>query len=258
MAETIVIIPARLGSTRLPGKPLAEIGGQPMIRRVYERARAARGIATVVVATDDRRIADAVRAAGGQAVLTRADHPSGTDRLAEVARGLGARVIVNVQGDLPFLDPRMVEALAELHATQPDLEMSTLCAPITDPTEFASPHVVKVVTDSHGFALYFSRAPIPHSRDGHARPGVVLGRRHVGIYAYRRDVLLALSTLPPSPLERREGLEQLRALERGVRIRVVAWPEAAGIVEVDTRADLERARAIARASGGAGAAAKRS
>ena len=251
-AEIVAIIPARYRSTRLPGKALAEIGGRPMICHVAERTRLARGIATVLVATDDARIRDAVVASGGQVVMTRADHPSGTDRLAEVAAGLAADVVINVQGDLPLLDPLMVEVLADRMASEHDLPMATLATPIADETEWRSPHVVKVVSDRAGRALYFSRSPIPHVRLGaSADPRAAaeaavrqgLARKHVGLYAYRREALLRFASLRPSPLEEAEGLEQLRALHHGMRIRVVPM-DGEGGVAVDTPEDLERVRAL--------------
>jgi 3-deoxy-manno-octulosonate cytidylyltransferase (CMP-KDO synthetase) len=253
-SSTVVIIPARFGSTRLPGKALADIAGRPMVCHVADRAGRARGIARVIVATDDTRIRDAVARAGGEAMLTGSQHPTGTDRLAEVARGLEADVLVNVQGDLPLLEPTMVEALAGRMAAEPALAMATVATPLRDEADWRSPHVVKVVVDAADRALYFSRSPIPHDRDGSRPAGEPLGWRHVGMYAYRRDVLLALAALPPSPLERREQLEQLRALEHGIAIGVVRWTGTAPLIEVDTQADLERARAaiVADAHEGAG------
>jgi len=241
--STVAIIPARYGSTRLPGKALVDIAGRPMVWHVAERARRARGIARVIVATDDVRIRDAVADAGVEVALTSADHPSGTDRLAEVARGLDAGVLINVQGDLPLLDPLMIEALAARMADDPALPMATLAVPVHDDGEWRSPQVVKVVASADHRALYFSRSPVPFDRDGMRAPGEPLGWRHVGMYAYRRDVLLRLAELPPSPLERRERLEQLRALEHGIAIGVVAWHADGPLIEVDTPADLERARA---------------
>ena len=241
--SAVAIIPARYNSTRLPGKALASIGGRPMVCHVAERTRRARGLERVIVATDDTRIADAVRAAGGEVALTRSDHPSGTDRLAEVARELDAAIVVNVQGDLPLLDPAMVERLVACLRADPLLPMATLAAPLAEDAEWRSPHVVKVVFGGDGRALYFSRSPIPYDRDGSRAPGAPLGWRHIGMYAYRRDVLLRLAALPPSPLERRERLEQLRALEHGIAIGVVEWTAAEPVIEVDTEADLERARA---------------
>jgi 3-deoxy-manno-octulosonate cytidylyltransferase (CMP-KDO synthetase) len=241
--DAIAIIPARFHSTRLPGKALAPIAGRPMVWHVADRTRRARGLARVIVATDDRRIADAVAATGVDAMLTRADHPSGTDRLAEIVAGVDAAIVVNVQGDLPLLDPGMVEQLVARMAGDPSLPMATLASPIHDDAECRSPHVVKVVFGADGRALYFSRSPIPHDRDGSRAAGEPLGWRHIGMYAYRRDVLLRLAALPPSPLERRERLEQLRALEHGIAIGVVEWTSAEPLIEVDTQDDLERARA---------------
>jgi len=241
--SAIAIIPARFHSTRLPGKALALIGGRPMVCHVAERTRRARGLARVIVATDDARIAQAIAATGAEAVLTRADHPSGTDRLAEVARSLEAALVVNVQGDLPLLDPAMVEGLIARMTAEPALPMATLVTALHDEAEWRSPHVVKAVVGGDGRALYFSRSPIPFDRDGGRAPGEPFGWRHVGMYAYRRDVLLRLAALPPSPLERREQLEQLRALEHGIAIGVVEWTAAEPVIEVDTEADLERARA---------------
>jgi 3-deoxy-manno-octulosonate cytidylyltransferase (CMP-KDO synthetase) len=253
-AETVAIIPARYRSTRLPGKALALIGGRPMICHVAERTRRARGLAGVIVATDDERIRDAVVASGGEVVMTRPDHPSGTDRLAEVAARLAADVVVNVQGDLPLLDPAMVEALAARMAADRTLPMATLATPIAEEDEFRSPHVVKVVVGRDGRALYFSRSPIPFDRDGTRPPGAPYGWRHVGMYAYRRDVLLRLAATPPSPLEERERLEQLRALEHGVAIGVVEWRQVEPLIEVDTPEDLERARRAVGGSPGGGTA----
>ncbi len=248
-AETVAIIPARYRSTRLPGKALALIGDRPMICHVAERARRARGLGDVIVATDDARIRDAVIAGGGRVVMTRADHPSGTDRLAEVAAGLTADVLINVQGDLPLLDPVMVETLAARMAADEDLAMATVATPIRDDDEWRSPHVVKVVFGRTGLALYFSRSPIPHDRDGTRAPEAPLGWRHVGMYAYRRDVLLRLATLRPTPLEERERLEQLRALEHGIPIGIVEWRAAEPLIEVDTPEDLELARRAWAAAG---------
>jgi 3-deoxy-manno-octulosonate cytidylyltransferase (CMP-KDO synthetase) len=240
MGSVVAIIPARYESTRLPGKPLADLQGQPMIRRVYERTARATGVDRVLVATDDARIRAAVEGFGGEAVMTRSDHPTGTDRIAEVAARLDADVIVNVQGDLPLLDPAMVaDAVAPMRADS-SLLMATLKTPIRERSEFENPNVVKVVTDRSGFALYFSRSPIPFWRDG--AEGDILGHRHIGLYVYRRDFLLSFAKLEPTPVERAERLEQLRALERGFRIKVVEVPDAA--VEVDTMEDLERARAL--------------
>ena len=197
--RAIAIIPARYASTRLPGKALASLDGRPMIRHVAERTCQARTVTRVIVATDDERIANAVAGSGAEVVMTRADHPTGTDRLAEVAERLDADVVVNVQGDLPLLDPSMVDRLVERMQGDPTLPMATLAAPIYDEEEWRSPHVVKVVCDTQQRALYFSRSPVPHHREG-VRPGVPFGWRHIGMYAYRREVLLQLAALPPTPL----------------------------------------------------------
>jgi 3-deoxy-manno-octulosonate cytidylyltransferase (CMP-KDO synthetase) len=246
----VAIIPARYASTRLPGKPLASIAGRPMIRHVVERVLLARSVGRVIVATDDERIRDAVLPTGVDVAMTRADHPSGTDRLAEVAVPLAHAVVVNVQGDLPLLDPAMIDRLVARMRADVELPMATLAQPIHDAAEFASPHVVKVVMDARHRALYFSRSPIPHDRDGARAAGEPLGWRHVGLYAYRREVLLALARLAPTALERRERLEQLRALENGIAIGVEAWESGDAVIEVDVQADLERAEA---ALGGRGA-----
>jgi 3-deoxy-manno-octulosonate cytidylyltransferase (CMP-KDO synthetase) len=240
--RAIAIIPARYASTRLPGKALASLDGRPMIRHVAERTCQARSVARVIVATDDERIASAVSGSGADVVMTRADHPTGTDRLAEVAHGLEADVIVNVQGDLPLLDPAMVDQLVRRMADEATLPMATLASPIYDDDEWRSPHVVKVVCDRLGRALYFSRSPVPHHREV-LRAGDVLGWRHIGMYAYRRDVLLGLAALAPTLLESREGLEQLRALEHGIAIGVEPWTAPEPVIEVDVVEDLERARA---------------
>jgi len=240
--RAIAIIPARYASTRLPGKALASLDGRPMIRHVAERTCQARSLAHVIVATDDDRIAHAVAGSGVEVVMTRADHPTGTDRLAEVAERVDADVVVNVQGDLPLLDPAMVDALVGRMDRDAALPMATLAAPIHDESEWRSPHVVKVVCDAQQRALYFSRSPLPYHRDG-VRPGSAFGWRHIGMYAYRRDVLLQLAALAPTPLESSERLEQLRALEHGIAIGVEAWTAAEPVIEVDVVQDLERARA---------------
>jgi 3-deoxy-manno-octulosonate cytidylyltransferase (CMP-KDO synthetase) len=246
------IIPARFGSTRLPGKPLSDIHGKPMIQHVYERTRRARSLQQTLVATDDERIVAAVRAFGGEAVLTRASHATGTDRLAEAVAGTDAEIVVNVQGDEPMLDPAWIDATVEPLVNEPALEMSTLSLPLVEIEEMLSPAVVKVVCDARGNALYFSRSPIPHVRLGvssdpaaSAREAVArgLGRKHVGLYAYRRAALLRLAALPASPAEEAEGLEQLRALHDGMRIRVVEG-HGRGSVAVDTPQDLARVREL--------------
>jgi len=234
------VIPSRWASSRLPGKPLAEIGGVTMVERVYRRAVAAEGIASVIVATDDDRIAEAVARFGGACVMTRPDHPSGTDRIAEVARGLSCDIVINVQGDEPALDPAAIEAALAPLAADASVLMGTIGTPL-DEAELQNPNAVKVLVDRHGFALYFSRAPVPYRREPGQARGAVL--RHIGLYAYRRDFLLMLATLPQTPLERIESLEQLRALEHGHRIRVVETSYTS--VSVDTPEDLERVRRLA-------------
>jgi 3-deoxy-manno-octulosonate cytidylyltransferase (CMP-KDO synthetase) len=238
-SSVLAVIPARFHSTRLPGKILADIAGRSMIEHVYRRAAAASSVHAVIVATDDERIADAVRGFGGAALMTRADHVSGTDRIAEVVSQLPCRAIVNLQGDEPLLAPDTIDAAVAPMLADPSLEMSTISRPFANLEEFKSPHVVKVVTDLSGHALYFSRAPIPFSRDtvGVLPPGA---KAHVGLYVYRRDTLLKLAALPADPLEREESLEQLRALAHGIRIRVVDTRHVAA--GVDTPEDLERVR----------------
>ncbi|HYD50813.1 MAG TPA: 3-deoxy-manno-octulosonate cytidylyltransferase [Terriglobales bacterium] len=245
-ARVVAIIPARYQSSRFPGKPLALIDERPMIEHVYTRARAVAAIDRVLVATDDPRIAEVVRGFGGEIVMTSPDHPSGTDRIAEVAGGLDCDIVVNVQGDLPFLEPEMVDRTVALMNEEPDLPMATVKTPIRDAAELDNRNVVKVVTDHRGYALYFSRSPLPCWRDGFS--AAVLGYRHIGLYGYRRDFLLELALMQPTPLEKAEKLEQLRVLESGLRIRVAEVEDATG-VEVDTPQDLERARAFWRAEG---------
>jgi 3-deoxy-manno-octulosonate cytidylyltransferase (CMP-KDO synthetase) len=237
--QTVVVIPARYGSTRLPGKPLATIDGRPMIEHVYQRAKSATRVSRVIVATDDLRIARAVLSFGGEVKLTRPDHPTGTDRLAEVAAKLSCAVVVNVQGDEPLIDPRAIdEAIAPF--SDPGVLITTLCRRITDADELKNPNVVKVAIDRGGFALYFSRAPIPYVRD--PRGGWPPMFRHVGLYAYRRSALMVMAALEPTPLERAEALEQLRALEHGIRIKVVET--AYDSLGVDTLEDLEHVRRL--------------
>jgi 3-deoxy-manno-octulosonate cytidylyltransferase (CMP-KDO synthetase) len=237
-SRVVVIIPARYESTRLPGKPLADLNGQPMIQRVYDRAARVRDVERVLVATDDERIRAAVAGFGGDVVMTSAAHRTGTDRIAEVAQHLDADIIVNVQGDLPLLDPAMVDAAVTPLRDDAGLPMATIKTAIRTREERDNPNVVKVVTDRDGYALYFSRHALPYHRDGDGGGG--LGYKHIGLYVYRRDFLLSLAQLAPTPLEQAEQLEQLRVLEWGFRIRV-AEVDAASI-EVDTARDLQRAR----------------
>ena len=238
MRHVAVIIPARYGAQRFPGKPLADLGGRPLIAHVVERARRARGVDEVVVATDDQRIARAAEAAGARAVLTEPAE-TGTDRVAQAARALSPRpgIVVNLQGDEPLIEPEAVERLVAV-MQEGGVEMATLARPL-HPDELSRPQVVKVVTDLAGDALYFSRAAIPHRRAGGVSP---LARAHVGVYAFTAESLERFASMPPGRLEREEALEQLRALESGLRIRVV--DAAYRGFGVDTPEDLERARAM--------------
>ncbi|HEU4383140.1 MAG TPA: 3-deoxy-manno-octulosonate cytidylyltransferase [Anaeromyxobacteraceae bacterium] len=238
MMRVAVIIPARYGAQRFPGKPLADLAGRPMVAHVVERARRARGVDEVVVATDDQRIARAAEAAGARAVLT-GPAETGTDRVAQAARALSPRpeIVVNLQGDEPLVEPEAVERLVAV-MREGGVEMATLARPL-QPDELSLPQVVKVVTDLSGDALYFSRAAIPHRRAGGVSP---LARAHLGVYAFTAAALERFASLPPGRLEREEALEQLRALENGVKIRVV--DAAYRGFGVDTPEDLERARAL--------------
>lgn len=233
----VAVIPARYGASRFPGKPLASIAGQPMIQRVWSGARQAKRISRVIVATDDERIAEACRSFGAEVALTRADHPTGTDRLGEVASGLDDDVVVNVQGDEPLIEGFVIDAAVEALSEDPEVPMATVVHAL-EPEALEDPNRVKVVLDRRGRALYFSRSPIPHAR-GPARPA---RWQHVGLYAYRREFLLEFVGLPPTPAEEAEQLEQLRALEHGFPIRcaiVEGWRSAA----VDVPTDIGRVEA---------------
>lgn len=244
-----VVIPARFASSRLPGKPLADIGGRPMVLRVLERALLS-GAESVVVATDDIRVQRAVEAAGYQALMTSPDHQSGTERLVEVAETLGwsdDTLVVNVQGDEPLIEPELIREAARQLVLHSDAVMATLAHPIHDHADFINPNIVKVVADEAGYAVYFSRAPIPWPRDAFAAQAAMpheLGAlRHIGLYAYRAGFLRTYSGLAASPLERYEMLEQLRVLWHGHRISLGITPTepAPG---VDTPEDLERVRRL--------------
>jgi 3-deoxy-manno-octulosonate cytidylyltransferase (CMP-KDO synthetase) len=243
-----VVIPARYASSRLPGKPLADIGGKPMVVRVAERARAS-GANEVIIATDHAGIAEAVRRFGFEAIMTRKSHASGTDRIAEVAarRRYGAgHIVVNVQGDEPLIPPPLIRQVAQGLARHRDAAIATACHPMSGARDLANPNVVKVTLDREGYALYFSRAPIPWARDAWARgvkrvPAKLPAYRHLGIYAYRVGFLRAYTKLEPAALERFEALEQLRALAHGYRIHC-AITRTAPHPGVDTPADLARAR----------------
>jgi 3-deoxy-manno-octulosonate cytidylyltransferase (CMP-KDO synthetase) len=230
------VIPARFNSTRLPGKPLLEIAGKPMIQWVHQRARQASRLDDIIVATDDERIFQAVEAFQGKAVMTSADHPSGTDRVAEVAQSIEGDVFINIQGDEPLIPPETIDSVCSPFERDADIQVTTACVQISDPAEVNSPHAVKVVFDPQGRALYFSRATIPHRRGG----GSVY--KHLGIYGYRRDFLRVFSSLPVSPLEKIERLEQLRLLENGIPIHVVEVQQDS--LGVDTDEDLDRVRPL--------------
>jgi len=245
------IIPARYASTRFPGKPLADILGKPMIQWVYERTARSQNVNRVIVATDDERIRQAVEGFGGEAQMTSRDHPTGTDRLAEVASRIETDLIVNVQGDEPLIDPRMIDQAVAPMKKGPGIVMGTLKAPIDSLDEYLNPNVVKVVTDRQGFALYFSRAPIPHPRDVAAELEGSISQlqafKHLGLYVYRRDFLLTYPKLSATPLEQLEKLEQLRALEHGFRIKVATTRLVSQ--GVDAPEDLEKVRALLEAGG---------
>jgi 3-deoxy-manno-octulosonate cytidylyltransferase (CMP-KDO synthetase) len=237
--HTAIVIPARYASSRLPGKALLRETGKYLIQHVYERACKAKAD-EVVVATDDQRIFDAVRGFGGRVVMTRSDHPSGTDRIAEVAQGLDAEIVVNLQGDEPLIEPTAVDLLADLLWRDAEVPMATLATPIMSVNQFRDPNCVKVVCDRRGRALFFSRSPIPHVREGQPdfarRPALFL--QHLGLYAYRRDFLLEFAQLPAEPFEECERLEQLRVLAVGKTISVGVIEHAAR--GVDTPEDYRR------------------
>lgn len=240
--SVLAVIPARFASTRLPGKPLVPLGGKPMIERVWERARQAASVSGVLVATDDERIRSAVAAFGGQAVMTRSDHRSGTERIAEVAAARkDVDIFVNVQGDEPLIEPAAIDQAVEAIESDSEVSVSTLAVPISNAPDIMDPNVVKVVLDFDGNALYFSRAPIPWVRD---RGGPVHAQhlKHLGLYAFRRAALLEFATFPQGDLERIEQLEQLRWLENGYRIRVAETEHDS--VSVDVPADVARVEAL--------------
>ena len=232
------VIPARYASTRLPGKPLADIAGKPMIQRVYEQVSKAKKPALVIVATDDQRVFDKVESFGGTALMTQPNHPTGTDRLAEVAsHHQDIDVIINVQGDEPLIDADVIDQLADLFLEDADLQMATVGSPLLE-EEYDEPSAVKVICNKRGDAMYFSRSLIPYPRHAFINPPM----KHVGIYAYRRQFLLDYAKMDPTPAEETESLEQLRALENGYAIRVIKTDKR--FVGVDTPEDLERVNAI--------------
>jgi len=240
-SQMVIVIPARYGSTRLPAKPLVPLAGKPMIQRVYERAKLAKSAGRVIVATDDDRILKAVQDFGGEARMTRTEHRTGTERIAEVAAHVEGEVFVNVQGDEPLLDPAAVDAAVAALLEEPAAAVSTVAVPIRTPADIMDPNVVKTVLDFDDNALYFSRAPIPWVRDSahkiHARH-----LKHLGLYVFQRDALLEYPTLPQGELERLEQLEQLRWLENGWKIRVTEVERDA--VSVDVPEDVARAERL--------------
>lgn len=233
-----VIIPARYGSSRLPGKPLADLLGKPMIQWVYEKALQVPSASHVAVATDDQRVFDTVQAFGGEVIMTSSDHSSGTDRLIEVMQHVSAQIYINLQGDEPLIRPEDVESLAQGMLADQHVEVGTLCHPVS-PEEASNPNSVKVVLSHAGDALYFSRSPIPYPRESSKHPGYL---KHVGLYAYRREVLADYASLPASPLEQTEQLEQLRLLSAGAKIR--AFQVAPTGPGVDTPECLEKVATI--------------
>jgi 3-deoxy-manno-octulosonate cytidylyltransferase (CMP-KDO synthetase) len=248
--RAIGVIPARYNSTRLEGKPLQDINGKPMVQHVYERARGARDLTEVLVATDDERIRKVVEGFGGKAVMTSSKHSTGTDRVAEAVEHLDADVVVNIQGDEPLMDPILIdECLSPFHRTPP-AQIATVMKLVRDESAYADPAVVKVVLDLEGRALYFSRSLLPYPRN---RTNDFRVFEHIGIYAYTKESLLKFSRLAPTPLEQIEGLEQLRALEHAIPIQVVETQWDGELVSVDTPADLAKVRQIMAAAAKKGA-----
>jgi len=244
MSKIVGVIPSRWGSTRFPGKSLAIIAGKPMIQWVVERVRQAKHLDAVIVATDDERIAACVESLAlpdVQVVMTRADHPSGTDRIAEAVQQLEISAAINVQGDEPLIDPLLIDELATVIASG-DWDMATAATPISDERQIADPSIVKALFNRHGQALYFSRATIPHIREPEGIPEPGIYWRHIGIYAYRRDYLLKLVAEPPCELEQLEKLEQLRALDMGCRMKVIKTQDFG--IGVDVPEDIAKAEAL--------------
>lgn len=254
MFSAVGVIPARYGSSRLPGKPLADLQGKPLLYHVYNRASQASSLREVWIATDDQRIFDAAQGFGARVVMTRKNHRSGTDRIAEVVEKMDADIVVNIQGDEPLIDFAAIDHVVRILGKDTGAEMATLKSPIHDPDDLWNPSVVKVVTDQRGYAVYFSRSPIPYPRVKESPNAelqeLIAGRpdllrhffRHVGLYAYRREFLLRLTSWAPSPLELLEDLEQLRAVEHGIKIRVDLTQIS--MFGVDTPEDLEKIRKI--------------
>jgi 3-deoxy-manno-octulosonate cytidylyltransferase (CMP-KDO synthetase) len=238
-----LVIPARWGSTRFPGKPLHLLAGKVLLQHVWERSRLARNIARILIATDDTRILEAARNFGAEAIMTSSEHPSGTDRIAEAsARLRGISHVINVQGDEPLIDPLLIETLANALRCDPNIAMITAATPFENPQEADNPNAVKVVLNRSGDALYFSRSRIPMNRDSNDDSGAVAPLLHLGIYGYRRDILRRLVSLAPTPLETCEKLEQLRALEHGIPIRVIQTSHRG--TGVDTPQDARRVEGL--------------
>jgi 3-deoxy-manno-octulosonate cytidylyltransferase (CMP-KDO synthetase) len=237
-SRVVVIIPARYGSTRFEGKPLAIIDGRPMIQHVYQRSKEAEFVDDVIVATDDARVMNAVMEFNGKVMMTSPRHKCGTDRIAEIAERIDAEIIVNVQGDEPLISPRAIDEVVAPLKAEKNLKMCTLMKKITDQKELHDPDVVKVVTDRQGYALYFSRSMIPYPRDAEYGDAY----KHIGVYVYRKDFLLQFSKMEQTPLERCESLEQLRALENGIRIKVIETGYDS--ISVDRPGDLEEIKKL--------------
>jgi len=237
--KAVGVIPARLGSTRLPNKVLLPIAGKPMIQHVWEQARKIRGLDSVLIACDDQKILDAVAKFGGKALLTRADHPNGTSRIEEAVEKTDAEIVVNIQGDQPLLDSSAIEALTDFLKKNAAVPMATLAVKSTDAGEYRNPNVVKLVRDESGKALYFSRSPLPYLRDSDATPEFW---KHIGVYGYRKDFLKKFVSWPSGRLEEIEKLEQLRVLERGYPIQVIETKQ--DFISVDTAEDLKQAERI--------------
>ena len=248
LPKILGVIPSRYASSRLPGKPLVDICGQTMVEHVYRRALASEVFSRLVVATDDQRIFDAVTAFGGEAMMTRCDHPDGSSRVAEVAEGVEADYVINVQGDEPMLDPRMLKELAEGIVADKGCDSATMCLPIKNDEDFHNPNIVKVVRAQNGRALYFSRSPIPYMRNETECPLW----EHIGVYAFTKEFLLKMVKLPATPLMRTESLEQLRILEHGYTMTVIPTRYPSEGPNVNTPEDLEKVREIVSKSGNRG------
>ena len=238
--STIAVIPSRYASTRLEGKPLMDIAGKPMVQRVYEVALRARLVDRVIVATDDKRIFDTVHGFGGEAALTSPHHASGTDRIAEVVDHLSCELVVNLQGDEPLMDPRLIDSVVQLLLDNQDVPMASAQIPIETIEDLMNPNIVKVVSDHNGYALYFSRSPLPYRFREGEDDRASFGFKHIGLYVYRKDFLKKIVSLDPSPLEKQERLEQLRVLENGYKIKLVTTKYDS--IGVDTPEDLIQAR----------------